>query len=96
MLGDQYELEYLPLFDDIRGDSISDNGCGSKRPLARLSARPRGRSGWRTIIVRPAYAADTRTPPEATPYLKMTQRNKIAPLQSGLQFLQLIFIGGIV
>jgi hypothetical protein len=34
-------------------------GCESKLPLARLSARPRGRSGWRTIIVRPAYAADT-------------------------------------
>ncbi|MBR2921585.1 MAG: hypothetical protein IKC27_09605, partial [Kiritimatiellae bacterium] len=47
----------------------------------------------------------TRTPPEATPYLKMTQRNKIAPcnvyvssggpasmlqkLQRGLQSLQM-------
>jgi hypothetical protein len=55
-------------------------------------------------IVRPAYAADTWTPPEARPYLKMIQRNKIAPcissggpasmlqkLQRGLQSLQMNF-----
>jgi hypothetical protein len=58
-------------------------------------------------IVLPAYAADTWTPPEARPYLKMIQRNKIAPcnvyvssggpapmlhkLQRGLQSLQMNF-----